>query len=60
MTPLPQNRQLFTVAEVATILGFSYRHLLRLVMRGQIPAVRVLSSWRIRRKTLLRLLQGVR
>lgn len=54
----PTTPQFFTVAEVAEITRVSRMTIYRMVNSGQLPAVRVGSSYRVPRSALDQLLAG--
>ncbi|MDY5585126.1 MAG: helix-turn-helix domain-containing protein [Arcanobacterium sp.] len=59
MTQVPSTTpQFFTVAEVAEITRVSRMTIYRMVNSGQLPAVRVGSSYRVPRSALDQLLAG--
>lgn len=46
------NREFYTVQEVADLMGFHWQTILRMIRKGELPAKKYGSAWRIRKADL--------
>ena len=52
ITELQKKVQLYSLAEIAPIIGVSYRTLQRWIKEGKLPAKKVGGRWKMTEKTL--------
>lgn len=60
VTPMTENKQLFSIREAASYLGVSYKTVWRMIIGKQLDAQRVGFQWRIPREALLKDIDGVK
>lgn len=58
MEPTPESFKMFTLEEVATILGVSVRTMHTYVKTGRIKAVKIGGSWKVSTKNLQQFIDG--